>query len=113
MSGAPCGAGGPMPVVDTEVLFGLSPADRRHRAVVALLARRHDLDAPDVALLEFAEVLRGRGRPLRTVAHALRLLRAELEERGFGIARTLDAEVIAHGAEIEEAHGLTFFDALM
>ncbi|MBI4415860.1 MAG: PIN domain-containing protein [Euryarchaeota archaeon] len=102
-----------MPVVDTEVLFGLSPADRRHAAVLALLARRQGLEAPDVALLEFAEVLRGRGRPLGVVARALRLLRVEMEERGLGFARTLDAETLAHGAEIEEAHRLTFFDALV
>lgn len=47
-------------MIDTEVLFALSPTDRKHEKALKALKIK-GLKIPDTVLLEFQVVLRSRG----------------------------------------------------
>ena len=59
-----------MPVADTQLVFGLNPADRHHRAVMDLIRGTQRLVVPDTAVLEFTSVLRARGSQVSEVSEA-------------------------------------------
>ena len=96
-----------MLVADTELLFALS----RH-ALRALEAAR-GVVVPDVALLEFQAVSRSRGATPSRVRLALLALREILEEKGVEEVETLSLELLALQCDLEERHGLSFFDSLI
>jgi predicted nucleic acid-binding protein len=102
-----------LPVLDTEVLFALSPKDARHGQALRLLRSRRDLLAADTSLLEFQLVLRARGLPARSVARAVVDVGMALDQLGVGSAKTVDVQLVARQCELEERHGLTFFDSLI
>jgi len=106
-----------LPVLDTEVLFALNPKDRLHSQALRLLAelRQEDLHvyAPDTSILEFQIVLRSLDKSPPVIRKAMLGLRRALEINGVAEASTLDSELIARQCEIEERHGLTFFDSFI
>ena len=102
-----------MPVADTEVLFALSPRDPRHGRVLKLLQERTDIKVPDVAVLEFQAVMRTRGRTFPEVKYALLALRELLSRYGAKEVQTLSSGMLVIQCELEERHGLSFFDSLV
>ena len=102
-----------MPVADTELLFALNPRDPKHHQARSLLASTGNLYIPDVTLLEFELVLRGRGRTPRETAQALLALREVLLDAHALEARTLDTTLLTLHCELEAEHNLSFFDSLI
>jgi len=106
-----------LPVLDTEILFALNPKDRLHSQALRLLAelRQEGLRvyAPDTSILEFQVVLRSLDKSPLVIRKAILGLRRALEINGVTEASTLDSELIARQCEIEERHGLTFFDSFI
>ena len=102
-----------MPVADTEVLFALSPRDPKHSRVLQLLRERADILVPDVAVLEFQAVLRTRGRTFAEIKYALLALREVLARYGVKEVQTLSSGMLVIQCELEEKHGLSFFDSLV
>jgi predicted nucleic acid-binding protein len=102
-----------VPVADTQLLFGLDPKDRHHGRVMELIAATPGLVVPDTAVLEFAMVLRARGRSAAEVSEACAALIAELADHDVGEASTIDLAMIVDAAEIEQGTGLSYFDAMI
>ena len=102
-----------MPVADTQLLFGLNPADRHHRAVMEVINRTPLLVVPDTAVLEFTSVLRARGSPLQDVSDACGALMAILLENRVAEARTLGIGMLMDAAGLECGSGLSYFDAMI
>lgn len=102
-----------MPVVDTEVLFAFNPGDPKHSRVLKLLSGRADVVAPDVAMLEFQIVLRTRGRGVAQVKAAMLALHEALARHNVKEVKTLDSGLLALQCELEERHGLSYFDSLV
>ena len=102
-----------MLVADTELLFALSPRDPKHRHALRALEAAREVVIPDVALLEFQVVLRSRGAPPSRVRLALLALREILDEKGVRGVKTLSLELLALQCDLEERHGLSFFDSLI
>jgi len=100
-------------VADTELLFALSPRDPKHRYALRALEAAREVVIPDVALLEFQVVLRSRGAPPSRVRLALLALREILDEKGVRGVKTLSLELLALQCDLEERHGLSFFDSLI
>jgi len=69
--------------------------------------------APDTSILEFQVVLRSLDKSPLVIRKAILGLRRALEINGVTEASTLDSELIARQCEIEERHGLTFFDSFI
>jgi len=63
--------------------------------------------------LEFQVVLRSLDKSPLVIRKAILGLRRALEINGVTEASTLDSELIARQCEIEERHGLTFFDSFI
>lgn len=106
-----------MPVLDTEVLFALNPADKLHRdAVLTLVASsraREMMYAPDSAILEFEVVLRSLKRTAGEIRPALLALRKALQQNNVTEMKTLGTNTLSMQCEIEETYGLTYFDSLV
>jgi predicted nucleic acid-binding protein len=102
-----------MPVVDTEVLFALSPRDPRHPQVLELLKSRADILAPDTAMLEFQAVLRDRGKKQAEVKAALLALREALARFNVKEVKTIDFGLLALQCDLEGEHELSYFDGLI
>src|SRR5574337_906208 len=101
-----------MPVVDTEVLFALSPNDPKHSQALRILNSRADLDVADAGLMEFQIVLRGRGRNLMETRQALLALNRLLQEHHVEEVKTIDTATLSLQCEIEFKHRLSYFDSL-
>lgn len=102
-----------MPVVDTEVLFAFNPDDPKHSRAMRLLRGRGEMAAPDVAVLEFQLVLRGRGRRSAEVKTAMLALHEALARCGVKEMKTLSSSSLALQCELEEKYGLSYFDSLV
>lgn len=102
-----------MPVADTEILFALNPRDPKHPQVLRLLKPRTDVTAPDVAMLEFQLVLRARGRRPAQVKMAMLALHEALVRYRVREVQTLNSSSLALQCELEEKHGLSYFDSLV
>jgi predicted nucleic acid-binding protein len=102
-----------MPAVDTEILFAFSPSDPKHSRVTRLLSSRADVLAPDVTMLEFQLVLRARGRKPAEVKAAVLALHEVLARYGVKEVQTLSSGLLALQCELEEKHGLSYFDSLV
>jgi len=102
-----------MPVADTEILFALNPRDPKHPQVLRLLKPRTDVTAPDVAMLEFQLVLRARGRRPAQVKMAMLALHEALVRYRVREVQTLNSNSLALQCELEEKHGLSYFDSLV
>lgn len=102
-----------MPVADTELLFALNPNDHKHPYAMKLLAQLKHVVAPDTAILEFQIVLRARGRRPSQVKLALLALREALRRSGVREARTISTDLLALQCELEDKHGMSFFDSLI
>ena len=106
-----------MPVLDTEVLFGLRKADRlhsaAHRRLTALSEENARLIAPDTAILELQTVIRSLGKTASEVQRLLRALAQKFKEYRIDEATTLDVRALIVQSRLEEQHGLTYFDSLI
>lgn len=102
-----------MSAVDTEVLFAFSPVDSKHSRVMKLLSSRADVVAPDVVVLEFQVVLRARNRTPVQVKAAMLALHEALVRCNVKEMRTIDSGLLALQCELEERHGLSYFDSLI
>lgn len=102
-----------MPVLDTQVLFALNPADRKHSHVSKLLASGKGLIMPDVCLLEYEMVLKARGRKLGDIRQSLLALSKILTEAGVEEANTLGSFLLGTQMKLEGELGLSFFDSLI
>ena len=106
-----------MPVLDTEVLFGLNPKDRRHKAALAKLKdlreKSKKIMAPDAAVSEFQIVLRGRGMRGAVVRTTMLALHGALQLNGVEEIKTIDSSLLAAQSGIEEMYRLSYFDSLM
>ena len=102
-----------MPVVDTEVLFAFNPLDLKHSRAMKFLGGRADVVAPDVAVLEFQVVLRARDRTPAQVKAAMLALHEALARCNVKEVKTLDSGLLALQCELEEKHGLSYFDSLI
>lgn len=104
-------------MVDTEVLFGLNPKDKRHHDTLSrlqeLLSKHRKIFAPDTALFEFQTVLRSIDREPKVIRMIILGLRKALEINGIEEAKTIDSSLLAKQSEIEERYGLTYFDGLI
>ncbi|MDV3278018.1 MAG: type II toxin-antitoxin system VapC family toxin [Nitrososphaerales archaeon] len=102
-----------MPALDTEVLFALSPNDRKHHQAIHLLGSRRDLVATDVCLLEFMAVLRARGRSSAETSEAMLDVGAVLREHGVEEVGTVTSSLVALQCELESKYGLSFYDSFL
>ncbi len=104
-------------MVDTEVLFGMNPKDKRHHDTLSrlqeLLSKHRKIFAPDTALFEFQTVLRSIDREPKVIRMIILGLRKALEINGVEEAKTIDSSLLAKQSEIEERYGLTYFDGLI
>ncbi len=106
-----------MPVLDTEVIFGLNPNDKHHASTVRILdelaKKAQEILAPDTSIYEFQSVLRGLNKKLPEVKLVLASLKQVFEEHGIKEARTLGIGTILMQCEFEEKYGLSYFDSLI
>lgn len=102
-----------MPVADTEILFAFNPRDSKHELAINFLERRGDVIAPDSALLEFQIVVRNRRQEASEVRKAMVALREALARYDVKEASTLTSGVLIRQCELEEEHGLSYFDSLV
>ena len=102
-----------MPTADTEVLFALNPKDRKHHDAIRMLRDLDDVSVPDTSILEFQIVLRGRGRDPAQVRNALLAINEVLRDMRVGESKTISTGLLALQCELEERHGLTYFDSLI
>lgn len=102
-----------MPIADTEVLFALNPRDPKHTHAIKTLQDLDNITVPDTSILEFQIVLRGRGRSSSQVRNALLALHEILRRMKVGENKTINITLLALQCELEERHGLTYFDSLI
>jgi predicted nucleic acid-binding protein len=106
-----------LPVLDTEVIFGLNPNDKHHTSTLkildALAKKKQEIFAPDTSIYEFQSVLRGLNKKLSEMKLALASLKQVFEETGIKEARTLGISTILLQCEFEEKYGLSYFDSLI
>jgi len=101
-----------LPVADTDLLFALSPRDPKHRVVLQLV-RKLDIVVPDVVVLEFALVLRNRGKSPQEIRAALQALHTIMERLHLPLLPTLSPSLLSLACELEQRYQLTFFDSLV
>jgi predicted nucleic acid-binding protein len=102
-----------VPVVDTEVLFALSPRDPKHQRALKLLKELVNLRVPDTAILEFQTVLRARGRSPSQVRTVLLALREALTRNNVKEEKTMSTSLLALQCDLEERYELSYFDSLV
>jgi predicted nucleic acid-binding protein len=102
-----------LPVLDTQVLFALNPADRKHASVSKLLSSGKNLIVPDVSLLEYELVLKARGRKVGDIRQSLLAISKILTEAGVDEARTINSFLLGIQMDFEDRLGLSFFDSLI
>ncbi|MBS7638588.1 PIN domain-containing protein [Candidatus Bathyarchaeota archaeon] len=102
-----------MPVADTELLFALNPRDPKHHHALERLKRMSNVVVPDTSTLEFQMVLRGRGRRAGQVRDAMLALHEALRRMNAREERTMSIALLALQCDLEESHGLTYFDSLI
>ena len=102
-----------MPVADTEVLFAVSPKDPRHLDAMRIFKENGALVVPDTAVFEFQTVLRARGMPPSDVKMALLAIHEALRRNDIEEASTMDTRLLALQCELEDRHGLSYFDSLI
>lgn len=106
-----------MPVLDTELIFGLNPNDKHHKTTLKILhelaKEDQEILAPDTSIFEFQSVLRGLNKKLFEVKLALASLKQVFEENGIKEVRTLGIGTILLQCEFEEKYGLSYFDSLI
>lgn len=102
-----------MPVVDTEIIFALSPKDPKHSLAINLLKTSKNLFVSDTALFEFEIVLRSRGRTDEEIMDALLSINEIFKKYGVREVKTIDSDLLILHVEISKNYGLTFFDSLI
>ncbi len=102
-----------MPIADTDLLFALNPKDKKHDKAVKLISTVRGIRVPDTALFEFVIVLKARGRNTEDIRAAVNALKDIFDRYLMKEVKTIDTDLIAKQAEIEEKYGLTFFDSLI
>ncbi|HMF33984.1 MAG TPA: PIN domain-containing protein [Candidatus Lokiarchaeia archaeon] len=102
-----------MPVADTEVLFALNPEDVKHDFAMDLLQGEIAIVVPDVAMLEFQTVLRGRGTSPTDTKKALIAVHEVLKRLNIAEVSTLNSDLLALQCDIEENYNLSYFDSLI
>lgn len=102
-----------MPAADTEVLFALNPRDPKHSHALERLRELDGVIVPDASALEFQAVLRSRGRGVGQVRDALLALHEALRRMEAKEEGTMSLAMLALQCELEERHGLTYFDSLI
>jgi len=102
-----------MPVADTEVLFALSPKDPKHQDAVRILKETGSLMVPDAAVFEVQTVLRARGTLPPETKVALLAIHEALRRSHIEEVNTMDTRLLALQCELEDRHGLSYFDSLI
>jgi len=102
-----------MPILDTELLFALSPKDPKHKDALKLVKNLKGIMVPDTSLLEFQMVLRGRGRSISQLRLAMLALSKALLDNHITEAKTIDLKLLILQMEIEQKYLLSFFDSLI
>ncbi len=102
-----------MPVLDTQVLFALSPKDPKHSSAMKLLESHQDLVATDASVFEFGLVLRARGRKISEIRESLLALSQFFLSRGVREEKTIDIELLVLSSDIESKNMLSYFDSLI
>jgi len=102
-----------VPIADTEVLFALNPRDPKHPHAIKTLQDLENITVPDTSILEFQIVLRGRGRSTIQVRNALLSIHEILRRMKVEENKTINTSLLALQCELEERHGLTYFDSLI
>lgn len=106
-----------MPVLDTEVIFGLNPNDKNHESTLKILnelSKKGDkIFVPDTAIFEFQSVLRGLNKKPAEIKLAVISLKQVFEDNNVEEAGTLGVGIIALQCEFEEKYGLSYFDSLI
>jgi len=102
-----------VPVADTELIFALNPKDPKHENTLKKIKELPSLVVPDTAILEFQVVLRARGRTPSQVRTALLALRQILSQHKVKEANTFNTSLLISQCELEEKHGLSYFDSLL
>ncbi len=106
-----------MPVLDTELIFGLNPKDKHHESTLKVLRELSSdgqkIYAPDTSIYEFQSVLRGLNKKLPEVKLALAALKQVFEDNGIAEARTVGIGTLLLQCEFEEKYRLSYFDSLV
>jgi predicted nucleic acid-binding protein len=102
-----------MPVLDTQVLFALTPRDPKHEVALRMIGSRRDLFATDTAILEFQFVLIGRGRKASEIRESLMALSELLYSQGVRKEGTIDTDLFASSLDIQSKNNLSYFDSLI
>lgn len=102
-----------MPVVDTVVLFALSPKNPKHQHAIKLLTEFASLMAPDTAVFEFQIVLRARDKRSSEVKMALLALHEALARHDVKEEKTVSTSLLALQCDLEERYDLSYFDSLI
>jgi predicted nucleic acid-binding protein len=106
-----------LPVLDTEVIFGLNPNDKNHRSTLKILnelsKKGQEIFAPDTSVYEFQSVLRGLNKKLAEIKLAVISLKQAFEDNNIEEVRTLGIGTIVLQCEFEEKYGLSYFDSLI
>jgi len=102
-----------MPVADTEVLFALNPKDPRHQDAMRTFKEIVPLMVPDTAVFEFQTVLRARGTPPSETKVALLAIHEAMRRSHIEEVSTMDTRLLAFQCELEDQHGLSYFDSLI
>lgn len=102
-----------MPVLDTEVLFAISPDDAKHSGAMSLLRSTNGLVVPDTAFLEFQMVLRARNISPMKIKEAVLDISTVLLGSGVKESGTLGSSLVVLQCELESKYGLTFFDSFI
>lgn len=106
-----------MPVLDTEVLFGLNPHNKRHKAVKGLLERRNEgtfksMYLPDTTLLEFTMTLRAKEKSNSEIREVVKSVKSILITFDIIEANTFSTDlVVLHYSLLEDNR--TFFDTMI
>lgn len=106
-----------MPVLDTEVIFGLNPTDKNHTSTLKMLhelsKKEEQIFAPDTSIYEFQSVLRGLDKKPSEVKLALISLKQAFWDSNIEEVRTIGIGTIVLQCEFEERYGLSYFDSLI
>jgi len=106
-----------LPVLDTEVIFGLNPKDKNHTSTLKMLhelsKKEEQIFAPDTSIYEFQSVLRGLNKKPSEVKLALISLKQAFGDSNIEEVRTIGIGTIVLQCEFEERYGLSYFDSLI
>jgi predicted nucleic acid-binding protein len=102
-----------MPVLDTQILFALTPKDPKHSQALKILETQQGLVLPDTSILEFELVLKGRGRKVSEIRESLLALSQFLSSRDVREEKTIDIDLLVLSSDLQSKNKLSYFDSLV